>query len=574
MTSKTFPLSRRLRRLGAAIALSLPLGALAAADETAPAPSTLPPQELTAGVLYNFLLAEIAGARGQIGLSTQLYLELAQHTHDPRIARRATEIALFSRNLAAASRAAKLWAESDPGSEEARRVLAGVVSSSEGRVEDVQIQLARVLAQSPDALPQNLMGLNRALSRMENKETVRSMVLRLTEPYLDHPEAHFARAQASIVAEDPMSALAAIDTALQLRPDWEPAVIFKAQLMQQAGAERDASALLASQLALHPESNNLRLAHARLLVSLRDFENARAEFNKLLEAAPNDPELLFAVGLLSFQLEDNDNAASLFERALAANHPDPDAIRLHLGQIAERRKDTEGALKWYRAIPEPSRQYGDAQIRIAIALANGGRLAEARAHLQNQPGDAEVKRRYLLAEAQLLRDAGQPQQAFDLLEAALLKAPDDTDLLYESAMLAERLDRVDAMETRLRKLIALEPEHAHAYNALGYSLADRGLRLEEAEQLIARAVELAPQDPFILDSLGWVRFRRGDNSGAIAVLEQAYGLRSDPEIAAHLGEVLWSLNRQADANRVFDEALAAHPDNTVLRDTVQRLRKP
>ena len=179
--------------------------------------------------------------------------------------------------------------------------------------------------------------------------------------------------------------------------------------------------------------------------------------------------------------------------------------------------------------------------------------------------------RLLLAEAQILRDAERPTEALALLEAALRENPEDTGLLYEAAMLAERIGRMDLLEARLRRVLELQPDHAHALNALGYSLADRGLRLDEAEALIARAHALMPQDPFILDSLGWVRFRRGDQVGALVHLERAYGMRKDAEIAAHLGEVLWTLGRRDEARRIFAEALAAHPDNRLLTDTGRRL---
>ncbi len=574
-----FPLKVLAVRFGAALALALPLAAAADTAGSSTAAETavsLPEQALTPGILYSFLLAEIAGARGDFALSSRLYLEMAQRTRDPRIARRATEIALYTRDLTAAAEAAQIWAEAEPASAEARRIVAGISAGGgdPAHFDDVQTRLARLLAQSPENLAQNLMDLNRTLARIQDKDAVRAMVMRLTEPYLAYPEGHFARAQASAIAGDPMPALADVNAALALRAQWEPALILKAQIMQQAGNASEAVELLREQTGRHPESRNLRLALARALVAAKQYEAARDEFRQLLSMAPDERDFMFAAALLSFQLEDYADAASLFERALAAGHPDADTIRLHLGQIAEKRKDPEGAQRWYRSVGE-GRQYGDAQVRVALLLAQSGKLDEARRHLQQAQADAddETRRRYFLAEIQLLRDAGQAGQALTLVDDALRERPDDTDLLYESAMLAERLDQMDVMESRLRKLIALAPDNAHAYNALGYSLADRGQRLEEAESLIVRALELLPDDPFILDSLGWVRFRRGDGAAAADTLERAYGMRPDPEIAAHLGEVLWSLDRRDDASQIFDKALSAHPGNELLRETAQRLRR-
>jgi len=558
--------------LGLAIALAFP----AAAQTTSPAekpPETaaLPEQTLTARTLYTFLLAEIAGARGEIGISVQAYIDLAQRTRDPRIARRAVEIALFARNIPAATEAARIWSEADPSSDEARRVLASLLAGGDGQLEQVQNQLARLLAQSPEHIDNHLMGLNRAFARVEDKQAVKTIIYRLTEPYVDRPEAHFARAQAAIATADAMESLAAIETALRLRPDWEPGVLFKAQLLSQSGAMQEAIQLVKGYVERHPDSRSARLAYARALVSSRQFDAARHEFRSLLETAPDDRELMYAVGLLSAQLDDYDTAVTQLERALQAGHPESDGIRLNLGQIAERRNDPDRALRWYRAV-QPGTQHFDAQLRVASVLARQGKLQQAREHLQSVKVADDDRKRLLLAESQLLRSAGHPADAFELIDGALRKSPDDSDLLYESSMLAESLGRLEVMEGRLRKLIALQPDHAHAYNALGYSLAERGERLDEAEALISRALELTPNDPFILDSMGWVRFRRSDLPAALNHLERAYGMRQDPEIAAHLGEVLWALNRQTDASRIWDEALKASPDNTALKAVIKRLR--
>ncbi len=561
-------IARLARRTSLAVGLSLATGLAGAAGEGAP-----PGQELTPKTLYQFLLAEIAGARGQVGLSAELYLDLARATRDPRIARRATEIAMFSRNLPLASEAARLWAEVEPDSEDARRILANVVAAgSDGRLEDLQIQVARALAHSTgERLAQNLMGLNRALQRLPDKEAAQSVVMRVTEPYLDLPEAHFARSQAAMIAQDAMQAMAAIDRAIELRPGWDPAILMKAQILQHAGAGEAAVKQLEAELARDPGNVALRQAYARALVATKRFDDARTEFRRLLDAAPNDRDLLYAVALLSVQLNEDAEAEALFRRALDADHPEQDVIRLHLGQLADNRGEGEAARKWFAAVDD-ARHRLEANIRIAQSLAREKRVDEARTHLQTLKGDDDARRRYVMAEAQILREADRPAEAMLVLDAALARAPDDTDLLYEAAMLAERLDRIDLMEDKLRKVIALKPEHAHAHNALGYSLADRAMRLDEAQALIERALELAPDDPFILDSLGWVYFRRGDLDNALKHLERAYAMRNDAEIAAHLGEVLWNLSRRDDADRLLNEALAAHPDNTLLRDTARRLR--
>lgn len=561
-------LARFARRASLAAALSLGAGFAAAANSDA---TDLPGEALSGRTLYQFLLAEIAGARGEVGLSAQLYLELARSTRDPRIARRAAEIALYSRNIDAAVAAARVWVEVEPDSEDARRLLASMTEDRAGRLDEIQMQLARALAQNPGRLAQNLMGLNRTLARIEDKQVVQAVIMRLTEPYLDLPEAHFARAQAAILAQEAMASMASLEKALELRPGWEPAVLLKAQVLQHAGAGDEAVKLLEAEAAAHPDNRALQQAYGRALIGAQRLADARIVFRGLLETGPEDADLLYVNGLLSMQLDEPESAEPMFERALAAGHPEADAIRLQLGQLADARREGEKARRWYAQVGDGPRR-AEAVIRTAQSLAAENRLADARNLLQSEAGDEAELRRYTLAEVQLLREANDTAEALRVIEKALRAAPDDVNFLYESAMLAERLDRLDTMEERLRRVIELDPDHAHAYNALGYSLADRGLRLDEAQALIEQAIELSPDDPFILDSLGWVRFRRGDAAGALADLERAYDIRPDAEIAAHLGEVLWALGRRDDADRIFDAALAASPDNDLLHETIKRLR--
>lgn len=539
--------------------------------EPLPQAADLPVQELTPHTLFMLMLGEIAGARGEFGVSVDAYLEAARETRDPRIAKRATEIALFARDVDAAAEAARLWNDTAPESDEARRVLAGVLASSGERLNEVQIQLARILAQNPEQLEQNLLGLNRALARVQDKIIVQSIVNRLTEPYLrTEPAAHFARAQAAAAAEDGLFALDALKSALSLRPDWEPAVLFKAQMLVQFDATGEALALLNDFLHAYPHNRQARLTYARTLVSAHEFESARNEFLGLLAETPQDHDLLYAVAIISSQIGDQDTAVEMFSRAIDAGHPESDGIRMSLGQLAERRRDNLSALEWYRSV-----RFGmlhlDAQLRIAVLTAREGEVDAARLLLRSLPTDEQDTQRLLLTETLILREAGRYREALELVDQSLREDARNTELLYESAMLAERLDDMELMETRLRTLIAIEPEHAHAYNALGYTFADRNLRLDEARDLIMQALALAPDDPYILDSMGWLLFRENDLEGALDYLQRAHTLRPDPEIAAHLGEVLWLMERRDEARQVWQEAQNNDPDNKTLAETIERL---
>jgi tetratricopeptide (TPR) repeat protein len=533
----------------------------------------LPPQELSEEILFHLLVGEIAAARKQFTLSAQTYIDLARQTRDPRLARRATEIAFAAHDLELARAATQIWSETDPQSQDARRLLDSVLRGNLTPLDGVETQIARALAQRPDKLGANLLGLAHTLAWVENKVAAMELVFHLTTPYLNHPEAYFARAQAAAIANRGNEALAAIDLALAARPDWEPALLLKAQLLINAGAAADASKLVENVLARHPDSRTLKLAYARSLAAGQQFEAALSAFRAVLDDTPDDGEALYAVALLTLDQGKPAEAEPLLLKALEGGHPQADAIRIQLGQIAANRGDHAAARKWFAAV-STGRYALEARVRSARSLAQEGQLKEARHLLHQQADTPEDRQRLILADAQLLTEAGQGQEAYALVDAALATAPDNADLLYETSMLAERIGLFEVMEGRLRKLIALHPDHAHALNALGYSLADRGLRLEEAEELITRALEITPKDAFILDSKGWVKFKRGDLEGARAALEEAYAIRTDAEIAAHLGEVLWLLKLNDDARRVLDTAAATHPDNTVLQETIRRLYQP
>jgi tetratricopeptide (TPR) repeat protein len=277
-----------------------------------------------------------------------------------------------------------------------------------------------------------------------------------------------------------------------------------------------------------------------------------------------------AVGLLSLQLKDLDTAESTFKTLLDLDYRDPDAVRYYMGQVQEERKRYDEAELWYRSVARGENLLS-AQSKVAQMLAKQGRLDEGLKYLrQVEPQNNQQRAQLSMAEAQLLREAGRYQEAYDLLGKALEKLPNYPDLLYDYAMAAEKLDKIEVMEANLRRLMQIKPDHAHAYNALGYTLADRNIRLQEARDLIAQALKLAPDDPFIVDSMGWVEFRLGNFNQSLEYLHRAYQMRADPEIAAHLGEVLWAKGERDEAKRVWQAALKEYPDNETLRRAVKR----
>lgn len=529
----------------------------------------LPAMELSESLLFKITLAEIAAQRGQPHVAVPAFLEAARETRDPRIARRATEIAWNARFLPAALEAATLWLQADPESRRARQtVIALLVNQS--RLDDAQPHLEKWLAGDPENLGQNFLQLYSLLSGHKDKPAIQKLIGRLASGHAQVPEASLALAQAAWSADDAATALKASREALRLRPGWELAALFQAQALQRDSVD-EAVTFLGDFIKAHPGARDARLNYARLLVRAQRYSEARKQFEILLGEAPNNAEIAMAVATLSMQAKDYAAADIQLRRALEIGAKDPDMVRMYLGQVNEELKRDSEALKWYSSITHGA-QFIPAQARYAGVLARQGRLEDARKHLRGvSPGDARQRTQLTLAEAGLLRDAGAYKEAFDFLGEALARSPDSPDLLYDHAMAAEKVDRLDVLEANLRRLITLQPDHAHAHNALGYTLADRNQRLPEARALIETAHKLAPNDPFILDSLGWVLYRLGENEAALGHLRRAYEMRPDGEIAAHLGEVLWALDRRDEAQKVWAEALRAQPKNEVLQGTIKRL---
>jgi tetratricopeptide (TPR) repeat protein len=532
-----------------------------------PRVSPLPAQELTPQILYQFLLAEIAAGRGNITLAVDALRDLARGTRDPRIAQRAAQIALFARRYDVALDAARLWAELDPESAQARQMVTSLLSAG-ARPEELADHIARQLAAEGPNLPNALLQLNRALSRLPDKRQVLRIVEQVTTPYVGIAEAHFARAVAAHGAQDAARAMGEAERAVALRPEWEQAVLLRSQFQSRPEAIES----LRSFVADHRASRALRQTLARLYVAERRFAEARREFGELLVGAPDDTEVLYALGVLSYQQQEPREAERHFRRLIELNYAEADSVRLYLGQLAEDGKRWDEAIKWYEEVGT-GEQFVAARLRHAYVLTRQDKFDAALRHLQTaRASHAEHAVRLLIGEAQLLREAGRAKDALAVLDEGLAAQPDQPELLYESALVAERIGRVDAFEGRLKRLLQLKPDHAHALNALGYSLVERNLRLDEAQQLIDQALALAPDDPFILDSKGWVQFRRGETAAALATLQRAFAIRSDPEIAAHLGEVLWTLGRRDDAARTWSDAAKAHPGNDALTATIKRFQ--
>jgi len=556
---------RMFRLIIAAAGLSL-AGCVALAQT-----KDIPSSDLSEPMLYEFLLGEIALQRGDNGLAAQTFLDLAKRTRDPRVARRAVEIANQSRMPELALEAAKTWHELDAGSSQALQVVAALLVANK-RVDEALPYLEKLLSTDGVNLENGFMQLNRLLAANPDKAANLRVVRQLVSKHAQLAQAHFALAQASVSAGDDEAAIAAIRRASALRPDWELAALLEAQIAQRRSPAA-AAKVLGEFVAKNPNSREARLNYARVLVMDKRLPEARKQFEAVLAANPGNTEVIYAVGLLAFQLKDFPVAEENMKRLLSLGYRDANGVRYLLGQIAEEQKQWPQAMQWYERITE-GEQLIPARMRTANVLARQGKLDEARSFLKRAAAEnPDEEAQLTVAEAQLLREANRNQDAFTLLREALQKEPEQPELLYDYALTAEKLERFDVLESNLRKLIEVRPDHAHAYNALGYSFAERNLRLPEARKLVERALELAPDDYFILDSLGWVMYREGDLKGAAEQLRRAYSGRPDAEIGAHLGEVLWVMGERDEASRVWQESLKSGPENETLQKTIQRFKR-
>jgi len=554
-------------------ATAFALGSVACAQ--ADGPKSIKPddtQGLSEPTLYELLVGEIALQRGDYALAAKTYLELARQTRDARIARRAVEVANQGKLPELALEAAKTWQEIEPKSPAALQVVAALLISTK-RVDEAEPYLEKLLSAEGVDAERGFLQLNRLLAGNPDKAANLRVVRQLAAKYPTLAPAHLAIAVAASAAGDDTAAIAAAKRAAEIRPDWEAPAVTEAAILQKHSTS-DAAKRLAEFVEKNPKSRDGRLNYARALILDKRVPEARKQFETLLNENPGNNDLVYTVGLLAFQLKDyavaEDNMKKL---ASSPTYRDQDQARYVLGQIAEEQKQWPKAIQWYDQIQD-GEQALPARLRTANAMAKQGKVDAAVEYLHKVSDDyPDQQVQVTVAEAQLLRDANRNKDAYELLGEALKGEPDQPELLYDYALTAERLEKFDVLEENLRKLIEVRPDHAHAYNALGYSFADRNTRLKEARTLIEKALELAPDDFFIMYILGWVQYREGNLKGAAATLRRAYNGRPDAEIGAHLGEVLWVMGERNEANRVWQESLKSAPDNETLQKTIKRLRR-
>ncbi len=571
--------------------MAIGLGAAAHAMAQAPAQAPTPAAETTSSspldamLFYQLLLGELNVRGGDPGAGYSLILDAARRQKDPVLFRRAVEVALQGRSGESALAAARAWSQAAPDDNEADRYVLQILLAL-NRVGETGPVLRELLQSTPAAGRNDAINaVPQTFGRASDKALALAAVREGLAPFLNQP-AHGASAWTTIgrmelLNDRPAAAADAARRGHTIEPASPYPALLAIELLEQG--HNEAEPLIRQQIdaarSSGPRDLGVAISYARVLLDLQRLRDARVQLERLTTRAADQPEPWLLLGSLQLQDRAYDAATLSLQTyiGLVREAPDERARRgltqayLLMAEAAEKQQDFVAANAWIDRIDNPQDMIA-AQQRRASVLARQGRLAEARQLLRSQPerrpDDARLK---LLAEAQLLRDFKAWREAYEVYTEAAQRFPDEPDLLYDQALMAERAGLPADMERLLRQLIAARPEHHHAYNALGYSLADRNERLPEAKQLIEKAVSLAPNDPYIQDSLGWVEFRLGNTDRALAILRDAYGKRPDAEIAAHLGEVLWVKGQRDEALKIWREGLLLANDNETLQQTLRRL---
>ena len=534
--------------------------------------------EANAEFVFKYLAAEVAGQKGELGISTQLFYDLAKSSRDVRLAERAAKVALYSKNAQAALETAKLWVELDANSTEAQQAAVQIYVIN-GDLDAAKPLLQKLLANT-ETQNNGFLYLNTLFSHQANRNNVLQLVQDLAAPYKQLAEAHFSVAQAAFQANNLSLALKESTLANQLKPHWEIAAIQQADILYSTSPDQ-AISFYRNFLGDNTDANDARLNLARMLIKQSRFNEAKPELVTLSKLANSNPEILVVVGLLFVQSNQFNDAEKYFLQALDSEIKNKDPIYIYLGQIAEKNKNDTEAINWYNKVEQPSANasaqqtdhYLDAKLSVAnvIARNQGADLAIKMLDDLENLSDAQLGQ-VITAQSNILAQSKRYQESYELLGKAVANIQNSNELIYEYAMAAERVQQYTVLETQLRLLIKIKPTFAQAYNALGYSFADRNVKLEEANRLIAKALELSPGDHYIMDSMGWVQYRLGNLDKAYEYLNKAYNLQNDSEIVAHLGEVLWKQGKHDEASKIWDEGLKANPQNETILKTIKKFK--
>lgn len=521
-------------------------------------------------LMYQLMAGELAGQFGDLDGSVAYYMRAARLSDDPRVAERAASIALYAEDEGNALQAAQRWVELNPASLEGRQTLAMLLVRSDDAAA-AMTHFDYLIERSPGASGNGFLLIGASLSQEKDSAAALEAMRLLVDRHADQAAAHYAYANLALAAEQHGEAVEAADRALAINADLLEASVVRARALLGLGDTAEAVDGMRQAVESAPDNVELRTAYAKMLVQVERFDQAREEFGALLEQRPADPDLLYTLGLLDLQQENYAEAGEHFARLIETGKR-VDEARYYLGRVAQEARRFDEAIKWFNQVEEDQYKI-DAQARIASILAEQGELGLGRDHLRRARAEASdigaIVQLYL-AEGQILGQADEYQAGLDLFDRALTEFPGNSDLLYARALMAEKVGRIDQLEADLRTILEEDPDNATALNALGFTLADRNERVQEAFGYITRAYEARPDDPAVIDSMGWVHFRLGDYAQAEQFLRRAFKLMPDGEIAGHLSELMWAQGDKEEARSLLREALDKEPLHEYLLELRQR----
>jgi tetratricopeptide (TPR) repeat protein len=527
----------------------------------------IPAKPFPAPTLYSLLVAEVAGQRQQFNVSLANYIDQARKTQDPGIAERATRIAQYLGINQYILEAAHIWVSNAPSEAQAHQILALALMKA-GNFPSALQHMESVL-EFAGASQFDYLALNaQSLSRSEKLDLLHQIEL-LTKKHNDYAPLWMAQGALLVQLEDYPTALVALEHALALRENYTSAALSKARVLHKLNRPEEALVWLDDLHNSLPKHKGIGVLRARILIDLKRLSEARAAFQYLAQVFPYDYSIQLSLGLLHMELDEDDQAIAVLSPLTLDNIMANEAY-FYLARIAEKQKDSTRALRNYRAVQE-SRQFLPAQLKAAQLLIQQEDIYAARDYLTHRRSEfPNFNIELVQLEVELLINNEQIEEAYQLVDTALIESSNSTKLLYSRGLLAEKLGNIEQLETDLRHIISLSPNNSEAINALGYTLADKTDRIDEALSLIKQALELAPDNPAIIDSLGWAYYRLGDLDQAEELLQQAFNAFPDHEVAAHLGEVLWKLKRNSEAKSVWQKGLDQKPNSSIIKETLQR----
>lgn len=537
--------------------------------QTQPSQDDAEDESLSTELIFNTLAGEIAAQRGENQLGYNYALRAAEQSLDPSAAETATQMALKANLPREALEAANLWIDLEPESSTAHQIAA-LLNARQDNMEQAARHLRAVIRLGELSEHNGYLQAAAIAEKIGDPDKALQLMQMVIPADNLEPNALLALAITATSAKQFTLAEETIRKALQVNPQDLNSLLLLSQSLRLQHRDAESLEVLHQAVESAPDNINLRLNYAKTLVEVQRMQDALEQFEILDSQQPETPDFIFALGLLNFDLGKLDDAIRHFEQLLKLGKRSMDA-RYHLGLIAEQQKNHELAMEYFGQITG-NRQF-EAHMHIAHILADTGRLPEALSFLQTLRSDStgpESVRLYL-AQAELLRNVNRYKDAQSVYDQGLIQHANDPDLLYARGLNAVEIGRLDILERDLRQLLKAQPDNADALNALGYTLADQTNRYDEARALITRALELKPNNPAILDSIGWLEYRVGNLEQSMRYLQQAVQLNPDAEIAAHLGEVLWRLNMKGQAMEVWNKANQSFPDNRYIPPVMQRL---